>query len=148
MDKCVTRVFDEAYSIVNGKIDDTCTSNNARYYQLAAEYQSFLNPTRAMDILLSARKKGLKLLRVGLGFQKQKDIAKASGQGAYFVEYLRNKGIDANDFMLRIGAILDDLTFGSKSSGRFEEAFKNLSFMIGIYSSRPDHDENVGPDNL
>jgi hypothetical protein len=64
------------------------------------------------------------------------------------MQYIAEKNISGNNLILKNSAILDDLIFSTNSANRFEEALKNISFMIGAHSSRPEKESGKGPDNL
>lgn len=51
------------------------------------------------------------------------------------------------DLVLKIDTILSDLSFGIKSD-KFEAALQEIGKLLGYISQRPDHQYNVGPDNL
>ena len=51
------------------------------------------------------------------------------------------------DLVLKIDTILSDLSFGTKSD-KFEAALQEIGKLLGYISQRPDHQYNVGPDNL
>lgn len=52
-----------------------------------------------------------------------------------------------DDLQLKIDAILADLCFGCKAN-KFEAALQEIGRLLGYISQRPDHEYNVGPDNL
>lgn len=51
------------------------------------------------------------------------------------------------DLVLKIDTILSALSFGTRSD-KFEAALQEIGKLLGYISQRPDHEYNVGPDNL
>lgn len=141
--------YTDAFSIIETEKNSN-PDNKAKglLMQLMAEYKNFNNQAEAQEILLSARSFNNAVLKPIRGIRYEKLLCPIDGQAIRIMQYITEKNISGNNLVLKINAVLDDLIFSTNSANRFEEALKNLSFMIGIHSSRPEKESNEGPDNL
>jgi hypothetical protein len=141
--------YTDAFAIIETEKNST-SDNKAKglLMQLMAEYENFNNQAKAQEILLSARFFNNAVLKPMRGIRYEKLLCPADGQAIRVIKYITENNIFGNNLILRINAILDDLVFSTNSANRFEEALKNISFMIGIHSSRPEKESREGPDNL
>lgn len=152
--------YDEAVRIINGEINNNKELNdNERgvLMQLAAEYENFLDPSKAQEILLSARNKNGNLLKPVQGITPKKQQYPSDGQEASAVKYIKDFS-DRNEYIIHVNDVLDNLVFPDRPlDGRgllehtkaFEKALDDAASVLGITSSRPDNGHgNGGPDNL
>ena len=147
--ECLER-YDEAFSIIEAeknKTDEPKTQGLLMQYM--AEYKNFINPAQAQELLLSARNLNSMVLKPIRGIQFEKLQCPPNGQAAFAVKYMVDNGLKANDYMLRVCSILDDLIFSVDPASRFEQALKDAASIIGISSSRPEKEYGgKAPDNL
>lgn len=116
--------------------------------QYIAEYTNFFNRVEAQQILLSANKDNRMILKPIKGIQFEKVLNRTGSQAAFFVNYMNQNSISPNTYLLKVNAILENLTFSEDTAKSFESAIKDISFMIGIYSNRPEDECGKGPDNF
>lgn len=116
--------------------------------QYIAEYTNFFNPEEAQQILLSANKDNRMILKPIKGIQFDKVLNRTGTQAQFFVNYMNQNSISPNKYLLKINAILENLTFAEDTAKTFESAIKDISYMIGIYSNRPEDEFGKGPDNF
>jgi hypothetical protein len=116
--------------------------------QIMAEYMNFLNGPEAQQILLSAMKYNRGITRPISGIQHQKLLYNQGNQAKTLFEYIKENDLDQNNYVLKINSLLESLDFSQDSAKRFEAALMDLSFMLGIVSSRPEFERGKGPDNL
>lgn len=116
--------------------------------QYIAQCTNFHNPEQAQQILLSANSDNRMLLHPLSGIQFEKVINKTGTQAQFFVDYVSKKNISHNNYILKINSLLEKLTFAPDSSKTFERSINDISFLIGIYSNRPEEEYGKGPDNF
>lgn len=115
--------------------------------QKIAKYTNFINPAEAQEILLSAYSNNMLLLHPINGIQYEKKL-NFRPQSQCLVNYLRDNAINSNDYILKINSLLEKLIFKPDTYKQFESALKELSFLLGIPSYRPEDECGKGPDNL
>ncbi|MDR2672498.1 MAG: DEAD/DEAH box helicase family protein [Coriobacteriales bacterium] len=113
-----------------------------------AEYENFINPVTAQEILLSAKTQNRSIITPRAGIRYEKLSIPATDQATSILGYIQEKRLGANEFLIKIDSQLCDLCFGEISANRFEEALKEICCAIGFLSSRPENEYQVGPDNL
>lgn len=140
--------YSGACSILLELINDTKDKAFKSYLkQIAAEYYNFNDQNEAQQLLLSAAKDNTRVLMPIKGLQYQK-LSKASSEQATACSQYLTSFKDANQAILKLNAVLNDLVFAEKSANRFEQAMAELALFIGFYSQRPENDYKKGPDVL
>ena len=140
--------YQNAVSVINNLINTTKTKKERGYLkQICAEYINCYDPVEAQKMQMSAIGENSRVLKPIEGIQYHK-IKNGFEQASNCMSYLAETEFDANQVILEINAILDDLTFKPNSSNRFEEAIKKIAFYIGFEAQRPENDYDKGPDDL
>jgi len=116
--------------------------------QSIAEYTNAFNPEEAQQILLSAINDNRMILKPLQGIQFPRILNQTGFQAQYFVNYVSENILLPNTYILKINAVLEELNFSPDSAKRFEAALKDLSFLLGIFSNRPEDEYGKGPDNF
>lgn len=114
-----------------------------------AEVKCFTNPVDAQQVLDSAVKANLQIpVRplVGIAYTRIGEAAKDQSESC--LEFLRSTFNVANDLLVEVNAVLEDLEFRPDSSERFERAFASLAPLLGFESQRPEESYGAGPDVL
>jgi len=153
----IRKAFDEAIlgqyinaknSIENEKniCDNLETVGLLKMYM--AQYTNFINPEEAQQILLSAIKDNKSVIKPLQGIQYDKILNKTGVQAQTLIKYISDNNIQANNYILKINALCESLCFKEDTAKRFEQSLKELSFMLGIYSNRPENECGRGPDNF
>jgi len=147
--ECLER-YDEAFSIIEMEMKKTNDEKTkGLLMQYMAEYKNFTNPSRAQELLLSARNLNPMVLKPISGIQFEKLQCSPTGQAAYAIKYISDNDLKANDYLIHVTSILDSLIFSENSSNQFEQALKDSASVIGICSSRPEREYgDIAPDNL
>ena len=124
----------------------TYPPNKGLLKQYIAQYSNFFNPQQAQEILLSALSDNSLLLKPinGVQFQPQ-HISRT--QGEFLIEHCNKNNLDSNKYLIKISALLENLSFGVPYN-LFETTIKELSFLLGIFSFRPESETGKGPDNF
>ncbi|MGN1276716.1 MAG: helicase C-terminal domain-containing protein, partial [Floccifex sp.] len=130
--------------LFKNKVDD---SSKAFLMQMVAEYTNFIDPLKAQDIQLSAKKINPSLLSPISGYQHSK-LLNTSKQAEYIESFLIKKRIEKNQLLIRVNSILEELSFNGVSAAMFEESLNEIANYIGYSSSRPEKENGEGPDNL
>ncbi|MCT7875794.1 MAG: hypothetical protein N4Q11_05920, partial [Lactobacillus iners] len=142
--------YEESFSIIEqekNKTNDNKTKGLLMQYM--AEYKNFSNPAMAQEILLSARNLNSMVLKPIKGIQFSKLTSTNNGQSSFIIKYIEKNGLNANEYILRVSAILEDLKFSDNPAKRFEKALNDIASVIGIASSRPEVQfGGEAPDNL
>lgn len=115
--------------------------------QLVAEYTNFIDPLKAQDIQLSAKKINPSLLSPICGYQHSK-LLNTSKQAEFIESFLSSNKIEKNRLLIKVNSILDGLSFNWVSAAVFEESLNKIANYIGYGSSRPEKENGEGPDNL
>lgn len=140
---CVDSVKELEY-IMNSEIDECC---KGYLMQVKAEYTNLTDPSKAQQILLSAKKLNARVLTPIEGIQYDKVINNAP-QAKAINDYLLSNFNDPNEFILYLNGLLERLDF-SVDADTFEQAIKDLGKLLGFKSTRPDKEySGEGPDNL
>lgn len=116
--------------------------------QYMAEYMNFQNKEESQQILLSAKKLNHNLLTPIAGITFSKLLSTNKGQPKQLYDFIKSENLNQNTFSLRLNSLIEKLEFSFDSADLFEMALKEISFLIGIVSSRPELEKRKGPDNL
>ncbi len=122
-------------------------SSKGYLMQLVAEYTNFIDPIRAQDIQLSAKKLNTSLLTPISGYQHSK-LLNTSKQAEFIESFLSNNRIEKNKLLIKVNSILEGLSFNVVSAATFEKSLNEIAKYIGYDSSRPEKESGEGPDNL
>lgn len=114
---------------------------------LLAKYINLVDPNRAQEVLLSAKKLNKNIISPIDGIKYQKtDIY--DEQAKELQNFIKNSNIKSNEYLISINDILSNLNFEA-AHNEFEESIKLLGKYIGLFSERPEKEyNNGGPDNL
>lgn len=141
--------YEEAASILNEEMNRTANKElKGLLKQYIAEYCNFYNPNKAQEILLSANSDNRMVLKPIQGIQFTKILNKTGVQAQSLVDYVIQNNLEPNSYLLKINAFLEKLMFIPGTYKQFEAALKEISFLIGIYSNRPEDETGRGPDNF
>ena len=130
--------------LFKNKVED---SGKAFLMQLVAEYTNFIDPIKAQDIQLSAKRINPSLLSPISGYQHSK-LLNTSMQAEFIEGFLDKNKIERNRLMIKVNSILDGLSFSGVSAAVFEKSLNDIAKYIGYGSSRPEKENGEGPDNL
>lgn len=114
---------------------------------ILAKYINLINPNRAQEVLLSAKKLNKNIIAPINGIRYQKTDM-YNEQAKELQNFIKNNNIKPNEYLIMINDILSNLNFES-SHNEFEESIRLLGKYIGLFSERPEKEyNNGGPDNL
>ena len=111
-----------------------------------AQYTYFIDQTRAQNVLATAITENPRILRPIRGFTPGR-ISPHADQAAGVVEALSSV-TTADELILKVRAVLEDLEFDPDRTAEFEAAVDDLGSILGFVSARPERDEGNGPDDL
>lgn len=114
---------------------------------LLAKYINLVDPNRAQEVLLSAKKLNKNIISPIDGIKYQKtDVY--DEQAKELRNFIKSSNIKPNEYLISINDILSNLNFEA-AHNEFEESIKLLGKYIGLFSERPEKEyNNGGPDNL
>lgn len=131
-------------------IDSDMASDKERglLKQYLAEYLNWVDPSESQKTLLFAKQlnRGLLLPIEGISFARPPSAA--DDQASACMDHIKENYSDPNKFLLGINSLLSELRVGEEYVPRFEEAFKQLAYILGFVGSRPEVEANRGPDVL
>ncbi len=144
---CINQ-YDNAIHILNSAIDGNDKILSGYSKQILAEYINYKDEVEAQKLLISAIRENRNILKPkgGISYERIKNVDE---QAKNLQNYLANKYTTGNNqFIIDIGAILEDLIFKPETANKFEEAIKQLAQFLGFVGQRPENDYGRGPDNL
>ena len=122
-------------------------NSKGRMMQTQAEYINLVDRSKAQQILQAARKYNQGLLVPISGIQYEKLLANMD-QAKAIISYIKEQYTDANQYIIHLNAVMDELVFSPDADG-FENALEKVGKLLGFGSSRPDKETcGRGPDNL
>lgn len=129
------------------------TETKDRHYkgwlkQELAFYINQVDNVEAQEILKSSRKFNNQLIKPMDGIQYNKINLKNNTQSKNIINYIEENNLDINTYILKVHGVLADLVFKINTAEEFEEALKNIGFILGFSSERPEKEYHEGPDNL
>lgn len=136
----------EVLESIKNDIDDI--ELRGLFKQYIASYTNFYNPNQAQQIQLSAHKDNRMLLLPIAGIQYEKVINKTGSQANCFIRYVTEKNLTANQYIIKMNSLMEKLVFEPDTSKKFEQGIEEVSFLLGIYSNRPEDEYGKGPDNF
>jgi len=116
--------------------------------QQTAEYYHFIDKVESQNILKSALKYNVQIIKPIEGIQYDKKLKRYKAQGEQFIINMDERKLDENKFILKIKDLLDKLIFKPDTANIFEEALKEIGFYIGFTGRRPENEVGKGPDVL
>ena len=116
--------------------------------QQLAEFQQFINPTESQLILRTAIKENPRIIRPIGGIDYQRLAPSVKSQAIQCSEFIKNNFENGNRLILEVDSLLSQLIFQPDTANAFEETLKELGFIIGYNSQRPEKEFGRGPDVL
>lgn len=116
--------------------------------QQLAEYVHRYNKSQAQELLLSASSLNRCLTKPLDGITYTKLGVSTISQSVRAETYLKDKFKQANDIVIWIHGLIDDLRFYENDAERFEKAFALLGLVLGFETQRPEAELGKGPDDL
>lgn len=140
--------YNSAIKILEEYINEEKNEVLKGYAQMIlAKYINLINPNRAQEVLLSAKKLNKNIIAPINGIRYQKTDM-YNEQAKELQNFIKNNNIKPNEYLIMIHDILSNLNFES-SHNEFEESIRLLGKYIGLFSERPEKEyNNGGPDNL
>lgn len=140
--------YNSAIKILEEYINEEKNEVLKGYAQMIlAKYINLINPNRAQEVLLSAKKLNKNIIAPINGIRYQKTDM-YNEQAKELQNFIKNNNIKPNEYLIMINDILSNLNFES-SHNEFEEFIRLLGKYIGLFSERPEKEyNNGGPDNL
>lgn len=140
--------YQKACESIQKIIDNYCNTDSERgwYLQILARFKYLDSKIDSNVLQKSAFLKSNELLKPKEGISYKKLEYINENRIKRIVDYLKDFP-NYPELMLCIEGVLGDLEFGI-SAEKFESAFKDLGFMLGFLSERPDKEFKKGPDNL
>ena len=140
--------YNSAIKILEEYINEEKNEALKGYAQMIlAKYINLINPNRAQEVLLSAKKLNKNIIAPINGIRYQKTDM-YNEQAKELQNFIKNNNIKPNEYLIMINDILSNLNFES-SHNEFEESIRLLGKYIGLFSERPEKEyNNGGPDNL
>ncbi len=127
--------------------DDLDPATEAYIRQQIAAYIDHVDPAGAQQLQLAAFKINKRLLRPVEGVTYEKLERSTHKQGVAAASWLQEKYTNKTNLALGINRLNADLEFGP-STDRFEQAWCELAFHIGLKGQRPEQEIGRGPDGL
>ena len=138
----------------NKEIDD---NTKGLLMQMMAEYKNFNNPVEAQQILKSGLKLNKMIQRPIEGIQYDKLLS--PNNDSLQINNIRSKFLsykNPNEYLIKVNSILSEINFyfsdntlqGIENAKRFEENIDEIAKILGFESSRPERENDEGPDNL
>lgn len=115
--------------------------------QQLATYTNFRDPAAAQELQLSALGTNRRLLKPLAGVTYKKLSGPTSSQALSAVTFMQ-RFLEGNDLVIWANGVLDELRWGEEQSHRFEAAVRDLGWLLGFESQRPEEEIGRGPDNL
>lgn len=143
------RNYNEAIKKIQEIINSTINNNLKGFlkYKLA-RYEDFVNPVKAQQILMSAKKINNQILHPIEGIAYQKMQFDNMPQVKRISDFNLLNYSDTNEYLLGFNALIDKLHFVDFSANVFEQSIKELGEHLGFISQRPENQFRKGPDNL
>lgn len=141
--------YEDAFSIIENEKNTNsviCDKEKAILLQLMAEYRNFSNPESAQELQRVAYKLNDMVSKPINGIQHSKFLEFRGTQGLNILEYIMDKKLSPNSFIIHVQSILDTLNFSENTAHLFENALDELALVIGFTGSR--NENEGGPDNL
>ena len=116
--------------------------------QQMAEAMSVTDPAAAQALLLSAVADNRRVVKPIAGITHTRIMAPAV-QAEASLSFISSRSINLNQLVIHANALADDLVWDEYRTERFEASIRELGWLIGFGSQRPDNEyRDGGPDNL
>jgi len=117
--------------------------------QQLAEHTHHIDPVHAQEILLSAVDENSRVTKPIAGISYSRISAPLGGQAIAAFKAIQERFIDLNQFVFFVNALAADLYWDKNRTDVFEAAVRDLGYVLGFGSQRPEKDyRDGGPDNL
>lgn len=117
--------------------------------QQLAELVNFSSAPEAQTILLAGWKENPRILAPMQGITYQKVQTPRVEQAQASEQFIRQRYLDTNQFIIGINALISDLVWDPARTDQFESAMEELGRVLGFNSQRPEKlYKDGGPDNL
>ena len=138
----------KSIDIINNAINsETQKTTKGFLMQVKAKYINCIDQSQAQQTLLSAKSVNISVMSPLQGVRYEKRINNTK-QSKAVCDYITNRGIKQNDYVIHVDSILSSLDF-SMDADSFENAIEEIGKIIGFDSTRPDKEtKGEGPDNL
>jgi hypothetical protein len=142
------RDYQKALAALRAPIEETTEPAVKAYVrQQYAAYQHHLDPAAAQQTQKKANEVNHNLLRPMEGVRYEKIATPTYAQGAAAAAYLQENFTSANELIIGLNAMLDDLNWGPRTKA-FEQAWADLALILGFASQQPERETGRGPDCL
>lgn len=141
--------FDDSVKLIQEAVDAASDPSIKGWLKSElAEYMHHLDPVRSQEILKSALSDNPRVLKPLAGITYTKLSIKEFDQAKLCLAYLNRYSGDMNKFIIFINGIINEIQFKQDSYRRFEQAMKDLAFIVGFMGQRPELELGRGPDVL
>ena len=136
-----------ATSVLRNALDSvTDETTKGWYLEEVAAYENLTAPADAQRTLKAARTMN-RLTLMPVVTLAPKPVKGHDKQAEAAAEYLAAQYSDAVTMQLKVGSILDDITWDEHRTDEAEDALRILGLHLGIVSSQPEREFGNGPDN-
>jgi hypothetical protein len=115
--------------------------------QQLAEVTNAVDPTSAQTIQSAAVQLNSSLLKPIEGITYRR-ISSNAAQGVRAHAYLSGRYTNANEAVIGLNSLADELVFQPEQHKKFEETFRLLGLHLGFEAQRPEFEFGRGPDEL
>jgi hypothetical protein len=137
--------IEDLQPVVNGETDTTLRSC---LMSDLASYLHRVDAAAAQEMLKSASKLNVRLLRPLAGIVYRKAVPAAGDQSVESLKYLKANFPHANNLIRECNSIADDLAFQPNSYKRFHSAMVRVASLLGFHGDLPEEKCGRGPDVL
>jgi len=143
------RDYPRAVSTIQGVVNLTENAATKGWLKFElAEYEHYVDPVKAQEILKSAVVLNPRLPLPIEGIVFQRLTPSQVGQAQLVIDHFKGAYDSPNHAMMAIDALLETFVFRPETSTAFEEAMRKLALVLGYGSQRPEQVFKRGPDVL
>lgn len=113
-----------------------------------AEYTHAVNAVEAQNIMKAAHSLNRQLTRPLAGIDYQRLAPSAGEQAVESLSYIKEQFATANDLIVAVNAVIDDLEFRKDSHKQFHRAMHAAARLLGFQAQLPEAECGSGPDVL
>lgn len=148
-DYAVVGNFEKAISAIQDLVNVTENTRVKGWLkQQLAEYTNVINPIEAQEILKSGVQMNKQIIHPLEGIRYSKLTSSSETQAQKCSDFLSRTFASPNEFIIKLNSMLEDLVFLPDTSNKFENAVREIAFIIGFVSQRPEIEFGKGPDVL